>query len=99
MGGYVALQLDRTCPGRFTRLVLTNTRSLGDSPDARTKRLAAAARMEESGASLPVEETVRGLVASRTERTHPEIMERVRQIVRLARPDRLGPDSNTERDR
>ena len=91
MGGYIALQLYRTHSERFGSLVLTNTRSKADSPEARDTRLAAAARLARPGESLAVEDTVRSLLATRTIDTKPDVVDRVREIVRSVHSDRLVP--------
>lgn len=49
MGGYVALELWRRHPERFVGLVLANTRSGADTPEASQGRLALAARLRSEG--------------------------------------------------
>lgn len=80
-GGYVALEWLRRHPERFRALVLTNTRSEGDTPEARQKRLATARRLEEPGQGLDVEEVVRGLVAPATWQGGRRIVDDLRAIV------------------
>jgi len=88
-GGYVALQLYREHPEQFRGLVLTDTRSSSDSPEAREKRMSLVQRLDGPGESLDIEATTRGLVAPTTwERDRP-LVDRVRAIVREARTPAL----------
>jgi 3-oxoadipate enol-lactonase len=88
-GGYIALQLFRDHPELFRGLVLTDTRALSDTPEAREKRLAQVRRLADANQSLDVEETTRGLLAPSTwERDRP-LVERVRTIVKEARAPAL----------
>lgn len=54
MGGYVALALAEMAPERLRGLVLVNTRSAADSPEAARKREETAAEVESSGSIDPV---------------------------------------------
>jgi len=84
-GGYVALQLYRDHPDQFRGLVLTNTRSGADSPEAREKRLATVQRLQDPTQTLDVEATTRGLVAPRTWDAAGPVVEAARTMVRAAR--------------
>jgi 3-oxoadipate enol-lactonase len=83
-GGYIAMQLYREHPEQFRALVLTNTRSEADSPEAKEKRLATAARLADPAQHLDVDEVARGLVAPVTWRLGGGIIESVRSMVREA---------------
>jgi pimeloyl-ACP methyl ester carboxylesterase len=85
-GGYVALQLCRDHPELLGGLVLTNTRSKPDTPEAREKRLATIHRLERAGETLDVEATARSLVAPETWNAGGPLVERVRSLVREAKP-------------
>jgi pimeloyl-ACP methyl ester carboxylesterase len=87
----VALQFHRDHRERFGALVLTNTRSQADSPEARTARLATAARLGRPGEVLAVEDTVRSLLSPRTLATAPVVVDTVREIVRSVRREALPP--------
>ena len=88
-GGYLTLQLYQDHPDQFRGLVLTNTRSQADSPEAREKRLATVRRLEEPGQSLDIEATARGLVAPRTWEAGGPVVEVARSMVRRARTPAL----------
>ncbi|HZY69580.1 MAG TPA: alpha/beta hydrolase [Thermoplasmata archaeon] len=81
-GGYVALELYRNHPELFEGLVLVDTRSEPDTPEAREKRLATVRRLENTGQGLDVGESVRALVAPTTWETKGPILESIRGIVR-----------------
>jgi len=49
MGGYVLLRLIEKAPHRIRGLVLTSTRSAGDTPEAREKRLKTVKNLETNG--------------------------------------------------
>ncbi len=84
-GGYIALQMYRDHPDLFAGLVLADTRSEADTPEARTKRWASIERLKDPREPLDVEAAVRGLLAARTwERRNP-IVETVRAMVGGAR--------------
>jgi 3-oxoadipate enol-lactonase len=80
-GGYVALQLFRDHPKRFAGLVLTDTRSEADSPEAREKRLALVRRLETPGETLDIDATVRGLLAPAAWDAGGPLVHRVRAMV------------------
>jgi 3-oxoadipate enol-lactonase len=84
-GGYVALQLYRDHPERFAGLVLTDTRSEGDPPEAREKRMTLVRRLETPGESLNVDEVARGLLSPRHWEMGGDLVEVVRGMVREAR--------------
>lgn len=84
-GGYVAMQLYRDHPEQFRALVLTNTRSEADSPEAKEKRLATVARLEDPTQGLDVDEVARGLVAPVTWHIGGPVVDRVRSMISGAR--------------
>jgi 3-oxoadipate enol-lactonase len=85
-GGYLGLGLYRDHPNLFAGLVLADTRSEPDSPDAREKRLSTAQRLEDAGERLNVDEVVRTLVAPATLAAGGATVESVRQMVGRAPP-------------
>jgi pimeloyl-ACP methyl ester carboxylesterase len=84
-GGYLALQLYHDHPEQFRGLVLTNTRSGADSPEARDKRLATVQRLEDPSQTLDIEATARGLVAPRTWEEGGPVVGAARTMVQSAR--------------
>jgi 3-oxoadipate enol-lactonase len=84
LGGYVALEWYLRHPDQFRGLVLTNTRSEPDSPEAREKRVATIKRLEDPSQTLDVDEVVRGLLAGATWLGGGPLVENVRAMVREA---------------
>ncbi len=84
-GGYIALQLLRDHPEKFDAVVLTNTRSGPDTPEARAKRLATVARLADPSEGLDIEQTARSLLAPATWQAGGSLPILVRRIVRGAR--------------
>jgi pimeloyl-ACP methyl ester carboxylesterase len=84
-GGYLALELYRRHPDLFEALVLTNTRSEPDSPEAREKRLATVERLRDPAHGLDIEKTAEGLVAPATWKAAGPAIETIREMVRTAR--------------
>jgi pimeloyl-ACP methyl ester carboxylesterase len=83
-GGYVALELFRRHPEDFSGLVLTDTRSEADTPEARDKRLATIRRLGDPNQSLDVDATARPLVAPSAWENGGSIVDQVRAMVRSA---------------
>lgn len=81
MGGYVTFQLWRLAPERVRGLVLVDTRSGADSPDAADARRNLAARVRAEGTRFLVDDMVHRLLAPETERGHFEIVETLRGIM------------------
>jgi 3-oxoadipate enol-lactonase len=83
-GGYVALEMYKHHPEQLEGLVLTDTRSEPDSPEAREKRLATVKRLADPSESLDVEETARVLVAPATWEKGGAVVDQIRTMVRDA---------------
>jgi pimeloyl-ACP methyl ester carboxylesterase len=98
-GGYIALQWYREHPEIFRALVLTDTRSSADSPEAREKRMALVHRLEDPAQSLDVEETTRGLLAPTTWERGGALVDQVRTMVRDARRPALRGSLRAMADR
>ncbi len=84
-GGYLSLQLYHDHPDQFRGLVLANTRSGADSPEAREKRLATVRRLEDPSQTLDIEAMTRGLVAPTTWEAGGPVVEVARTMVQSAR--------------
>jgi 3-oxoadipate enol-lactonase len=80
-GGYILLELLRTHPEIARGVILANTRSEADTPEAREKRLATVRRLQEPGQSLDVEAIAKGLVAPATWNADGPVAKTVRTIV------------------
>lgn len=81
MGGYAAFRLWARHPARMAGLVLTNTRALPDTPEARQTRRANAERAEREGVAPLVEAMLPKLVAAETLAGRPEVVMKLRSIM------------------
>jgi pimeloyl-ACP methyl ester carboxylesterase len=88
-GGYLALQMYHDFPEQFSGLVLTNTRSGADTPEAREKRLATAKMLEDPAKGLDQEAVARSLVSPATWSGAGPVVTSVRSMVRAARSPTL----------
>jgi pimeloyl-ACP methyl ester carboxylesterase len=81
LGGYVAFALFRHAPRYFQGLILADTRSPGDSPEAieGRKRLMGVAR--DKGAGTVADEMLPKLLGETTRQENPAIVESVRELI------------------
>lgn len=80
MGGYLALSLLRRAPNYVRALVLADTRSQADTPEAREARVAALKIAEQQGSLAVVEGMIPRLLGHTTRAKRPDIVERVRAL-------------------
>jgi pimeloyl-ACP methyl ester carboxylesterase len=87
MGGYVAFALFRHAARYFQGIVLADTRSPGDSPEAveGRKRLIAVAR--EKGPAAVADEMLPKLLGETTRREQPAVTDRVRELILSSSPE------------
>jgi len=81
MGGYIAFAFQRQFPQRVRALILCDTRSLPDSPEAAKQRETTAANVLQNGASVLVPTMLPRLVAASTTEQTPEVVESLRQVI------------------
>ena len=77
MGGYVALRILERHAALVRGLVLADTKASPDAPDARTKRLKMAARVESEGTGFLQAELIPNLLSKTVS---PEVLERTQQF-------------------
>ncbi len=77
MGGYVAFRLMERRAELVRGLVLADTKASPDAPDARTKRLKMAARVESEGAGFLQSELIPNLLSSNVS---PAVLEHTQQL-------------------
>ncbi|MBX6364070.1 MAG: alpha/beta fold hydrolase, partial [Gemmatimonadetes bacterium] len=90
MGGYIALALWRRHPARVRALVLANTRASADTPSARATRLEDAARVRREGTAALIESMIPRLLPEATRRQKPDLVERLRAMMRAASPEAVA---------
>jgi pimeloyl-ACP methyl ester carboxylesterase len=81
MGGYVAFQFLRKYRSRLRGLILADTRSLADTPQAAAGRLKLAAHVLEAGTGYAADAMLPRAFAPATFRDNPAITEFARQMV------------------
>jgi pimeloyl-ACP methyl ester carboxylesterase len=99
MGGYVALRLHARWPERVAGLVLADTRAGADSPEAKAKRTALAERARTQGLAWLPEAFIPDALGETTRRERPQVVERVRAMVRAADPEGVARALLAMRDR
>jgi 3-oxoadipate enol-lactonase len=80
MGGYVAMALMARHPHDVAGLVLIDTRSEADSPDARAGRMKMIQTARESGANAVAEQMIPRLLAPQTLQSRPAVVAAVREM-------------------
>ncbi|HEX8632656.1 MAG TPA: alpha/beta fold hydrolase [Pyrinomonadaceae bacterium] len=81
MGGYVALAFASLFPERLRALLLADTRPQADTGEARLAREATATRALDEGMHTIADAMLPKLFAPSTQVEHPEIVERVREMI------------------
>lgn len=78
MGGYVAFALFRQAPGRFAGMILADTRSQADTPQAREARVQLRALLAERGPSAVADQMLPKLLSPDAA---PEVVAAARQMI------------------
>ncbi|HEX7086332.1 MAG TPA: alpha/beta fold hydrolase [Vicinamibacterales bacterium] len=81
MGGYAAFAMMRRHPARVRALILADTRSAADSPEARANRARLLSVVRESGPAGVADQMLPTLVGETTRRERPEVVARVRALI------------------
>lgn len=81
MGGYAAFAMMRRHPSRVRALVLADTRSAADSPEARDGRDRMLAVLREQGVAGVAAQMLPNLLGATTRRERPAIVSRVRALI------------------
>lgn len=81
MGGYITLRALERNPGRFRAAVLCDTRSEGDTNEAKLKRAAGVAGVKKDGSRKFAEGFVQAVFAPETLTARPEAVETIRTII------------------
>ncbi|MEM8946272.1 MAG: alpha/beta hydrolase [Planctomycetota bacterium] len=86
MGGYILWQFAKRHPERIRALILCDTRTVADSPEASAGRRKMAESIEDTGVEPVVEGLVPKLLATDTLANRPEIVQQVSEMIRQASP-------------
>ena len=80
MGGYLALALTRLAERYVRGLILVDTRAQADTPEAIENRKKVLQVLDEKGTAAVVEDMIPKLLGETTQRTRPDVVERIRAI-------------------
>ncbi len=86
MGGYILFDLWRRYPERIAGLILADTRSEADSPEAKEKRLNTIAQVQEEGTAPLAESMVPNLLSDSTIMNNDDIVKEVRDMILSTSP-------------
>jgi 3-oxoadipate enol-lactonase len=81
MGGYVTLALYRLAPGRFSGMVLADTRATADDDQQREGRRKLLEAIHVGGPSAVADEMIPKLLGQTSHRDRPELATRIRQMI------------------
>jgi pimeloyl-ACP methyl ester carboxylesterase len=81
MGGYIAFSMFRHAPNYFRAMVLADTRSQGDTPEAVAGRKSMQQLVRDKGAAAVAEALLPKLVGDTTRRDRPAIVDAVRKQI------------------
>jgi len=81
MGGYIALRANERRPNSFKALILSDTRSEGDSNEAKIKRATAIKSIEEQGAKKYAEDSVKNLFWEENLKANIPAVEKIKAII------------------
>ena len=90
MGGYTAFALLRHAPSYVRGLVLADTKSEADTPDAIEGRTRMLGIVEKSGAAGVADDMIPKLLGETTRRDRPAIVERVRHLALANSPESIA---------
>jgi 3-oxoadipate enol-lactonase len=81
MGGYIAFAMFRHAPTYFRAMVLADTKSQGDSPEAVAGRKSMQQLVREKGAAAVADALLPKLAGDTTRREHPAVVEALRKQI------------------
>lgn len=99
MGGYVAFGMQRRAPDRVAGLVLSNTRSIPDSEQAREGRARMIQVAETEGADGIAREMLPKLLGATSQKHQPDLVEAVRRLIKMNSTEGIVAALGALRDR
>jgi pimeloyl-ACP methyl ester carboxylesterase len=81
MGGYIAFAMFRHAPRYFQGIVLADTKSPADTPEAIEGRKKMLQLVQDKGAAAVADEMIPKLLGETTRRGRPEVVEQVRSLI------------------
>lgn len=89
MGGYITLRAVEREPSRFLSLVLCNTKSEGDTNEAKIKRADAIRTIRADGVKVFAENFIQSVFAKESFDKRPEAIRKIRTIIENTSPETL----------
>lgn len=89
MGGYIAHEFWEWNPKRVEKLVLSATKAIGDSAEARQARLQMAVDLEEKGVRQVTEPMLERLLGKTTQSQRPQVTDQLRHLIDLNPPSAI----------
>jgi YbgC/YbaW family acyl-CoA thioester hydrolase len=99
MGGYIAFEIMRRHRDRVVGLILANTRADADTAEAKVSRDELAEVARRQGAAAVAERMIARLLGPTTQRTQPQLVEAVKEMIGRAPPQGLAGALQAMRDR
>ena len=99
MGGCIALAFTQKYAARMSGLVLCDMRSVGESPEGKATRLKMADRVVSEGTTVAAEAMLPRLFGPRTNEDHPEIVDRIRNVILASSPRSIAAGQHALADR
>ncbi len=99
MGGYTALALHRVAPARIAGLILADTKSTADSPQAKAGREEMLKVVEARGAGGVADEMMPKLLGRTSQASRPEVSATVRGLIQSNTPTGIARAVKRLRDR
>lgn len=81
MGGYIALRAITVYPDRFSALILSDTQCVADSPEARTKRIAAIENIKKHGVEEYAMQSLNNLLPPETLNAQIDLVTRIKDMI------------------
>ncbi len=90
MGGYIALRAFERNPERFKGLILCDTKSGTDTDEGKVKRASTLKSVKMNGVEQFAEGFVKSVFAESTFKSHPEIIESIKSVIKTSSPIGIG---------
>jgi 3-oxoadipate enol-lactonase len=99
MGGYVTFALFRRSPGRFTGVVLADTKATPDTPEARDGRQHMLDLVRRAGPAAVAEQMLPTLLGETSRRERPDLADRIRALIEANHVEGIAGGIEAIRDR
>ena len=87
MGGYIAFNLFRLFPQKFTGLILCDTNSASDTEEKRKQRFELIEKIESEGVQILIEKMLPNLIGEYTKKSNPKLVTQLKERFAETAPD------------